>query len=401
MSGLHAVPNLLNETPSERYEARMNELLDFVEEWYGAVDLKALRIVLAACYGHLFTDEKPIWLWAVDPPRAFPQSLGRALGRAAFAPTAGQVAFTLNGQQTAEKSLWVLAGMGGIFHRPPAEIETSLRQLAEIERGKHEWHSRGTELDGCQGPEPFVWNGRVTVIATLQKLDSLQRARAGPLWPMVQNTFVNVRFGDNRLNDLPSNELMDKWRDYHPGQKTRRVSGRRELADEYVSRTLGLLIRNLMDADFRVPSTVLSVSFASLSLLAATVRALRGEGFDATLLLEKSIRLGLLHASMMGKPQCDSEDLSLCSKVLHDAIPPKAMEVIRAIPLDGLFGLDHIRKSCGQNRDKSLPVLNSLEASGCLRLSRGEYSRMGKWSKNPDGQWWTVTPEGQILLTGV
>ena len=339
-----------------------------------------------------------------EPAACFPQALGRALGRAAFAPTAGQIALTLKSQQSAEKSLWVLAGMDGIFHRTTAEIETSLRQLAEIDRGEYEWHPRGIEFDGRQGPEAFVWNGRLTVIATLQKLDPLQRSRCAPLWPICQNTFINVRFGDERNRQRMSAELLDKWRDYRPGKTSTRLKGSTDGADSYVTQTLGLLITNLMDYDFRDRRHVAAVPpgfFAPLTFLADVVATLRGPGFDAETLLSRTNRFAIFHASMMGKQELDAEDQAIARKVLLDAVPPAALEVLRVIPLDGLWTADQIRKACRQTLQKIQPLLHSLSSAGCLRLSEGETRDARRPKKKLDQEWWETTPEGQFLLTGL
>ena len=256
---LALVPNLLNETPAERYEARMNDLLDFMDEWHGAYDQRALRIVLASCYLHLFTSESPIWLWTIDAARKLDSAIGLTLGRLFFCPTAEAITGELS---VKDKSLWVLSQMSGIFHRPPAEIESSLLQLADIERGDQ----------------------RITVIATGRQLDRLQLMRCGPLWPICQNTFVNVRMGSPPKG---TSALQEKWTNFDPATYTHRkyIKHGTQSADEWVVSELRLRLINLFDQDFRRPDRKVSVPsgfFDQLTYLARCCGSeLRGPGFDS------------------------------------------------------------------------------------------------------------------------
>ena len=385
--GLALVPNPLDQSPSDKYESCLNELIDFCEEYWGAFDIKALRIVLAAAYAHQFTSERVPWLWVNSAPRKFPQALGNALGRVLHAPAAGIVAKDLKAQTDREKSLWVLEGQEGIFHRTPAEIEFCLRQLAAIEAGEFEWHSRGIAVDGRQGPaDSFVWTGRITVIAcTNRPLDKLQAERCRPLWPIVQNSFVNVRF--SKMGERQ--DLYEKWKD----------------ADEWVCRKLQRMISNLMDVDFREQdrrTKQLSDSFGQLTFMAQVVAALRGPGFDAESLLSKANQIATAHASMMGKQRSDAEDLVLARKVLLDAIPPSAIQVLKAMPLEGYWTLKQLQTLSRCPPLAVRRVAEQLSQTGSLLFEDGQKMRgkgRRKYPTLPDH--YAVSPElGRALMGG-
>jgi hypothetical protein len=390
--GIALVPNLLNETPADRYEARMNDILNFGDEWWGAYDQKALRIVLATCYLHLFTNEKPVWLWLMQPSTKLDTAIGIALGRLLFCPAAGTIANELKDQTSADRSLWVLAEMSGIFHRPPAEIEVSLRQLADMERGELEWHPRGIELDGRQGPqEPFVWNGRVTVIASAHILDRMQYVRAANTWPICQNTFVNVRMNGAKR----SAELRDKWHRFDPAVDRRGTFKKfgAQSVEEWVVSELRLRLINLFDFDFRNRSHRVSVPpgfFDPLTYLATVVGELRS-GFDQDELLSKGMRVARAHARMMGKPHVDSEDLALSRKILLDAIPPPSIEVLKALPMDGWWTLQQVADSVQTKPQRVESAVRRLLQSGSITGKRG-YLMTAR--KNPTNQrYFRTSPE--------
>jgi hypothetical protein len=372
--GIALVPNLLNETPAERYENRMNDLLDFGDAWWGAYDQRALRIVLASCYGHLFTSDTPIWLWAIDSPRKLDSAIGLTLGRLLFCPTAEAIAEELS---VKDKSLWVISQISGIFHRPPAEIESSLLQLADIERGDQ----------------------RITVIATAKALDRLQLMRCGPLWPICQNTFVNVRMDGGKM----SAELREKWMRFDPNEYRQadrhRVKYSQQSADEWVVSELRLRLINLMDFDFRSPNHEARIPpgfFDPLTYLATVVGALRGSGFDSELILSRGTHLACAHARMTGKTQCDSEDLQLSRKVLLDAIPPPSIEVLKAIPLEGYWTIQQVADASHTTPFRVDAIVSRLCGSGAVTGKRGQLVT----AKNPKTQrWFRTEPElAQALM---
>jgi hypothetical protein len=398
---LSVVPSLLRENSPEKYEEIMNDLLNFMDEWHGQYDQKALRIVLASCFIHLFTNEEPIWIWLNVPARKFDTAIASALGRLIFAPAAGTIANELKGQTSRDKSLWVLARMEGMFHRTPAEIEVSMRQLADMEHGELEWHPRGIELDGRQGPtEPFVWNGRITVIASAAVMNRIQFIRCIPAWPICQNTFVNVRMRCGMM----SAELTDKWCQSSwviPNHRVREYRNPSVSVDEWVVEQLRLRLVNLMDLDSRNPNhrtLVPTGFFDSLTCLATAAGAIRGAGFDQDSLFSRAVRLSCAHARMMGKPQVDSEDLQLGRKVLLDAIPPPSIPILKAIPL----GEDwwHARNLVERSHAKPSRVealIQRLLSSGSLTLTTGR--ALHRW-KEKKTRYFRVTPELGAALLG-
>ena len=379
--GLYAVPNLLNQSPSDRYEERMNDLLAWADENWATYDQRALRLLLSAAFIHCFTEDAPVWIWANMMPPEFETALGQALGKVWWAPPAGKVALELSKQTTTEKSLWVFQRHDAMFHRTLPEIETSLRQLVDVERGEHEWHPRGIALDGRQGPaESFVWTGRVTLVATVRPLDALQAERCGKTWPIAQNSFVNLRMG---------------------GKKSIVPQSVRSPYSESV-RQLRVMILNLMDFDFRNRKYAVTGGFpASLTYLAGIVSALRGAGFDSDSVLRKACRLATGHAAMMAKAALDQEDYSLARKVLLDAIPPGAMEILEAIPLDGYWTVKQLSKRARRIPDKIHRVVQALYTSRALLYSDCS-DKDGRSRRAQAGDYYAATPElSQCLMGGL
>ncbi len=367
------VPDLLHQSPSDRYEQRMDDILEYIEHWFGAVDIKAVRILLAAVFHHVWTEEPTIWIWATCPPRKLDQAIGNALGRLMLCPKPDVIAKELRTQTTAAKSLWCLTGIEGIFHRAPAEVEAALRQLAEISTGVYDW----------EGKEPFGWEGRITVMATTWRpMDRLQIARCQPYWPLVQNVFTNVRFTDMGVSRL------DKLERARAAQDNGAI----------IVKTLRQMVINLMDEDNRDPSWKVKVPvgyFDDLSYLCELVAVLRGPGFDVEVLQERARKLSKSHARMMGKSEVDAEDHSMARKLLLDAVPPAVVEFLKSLPLDGYWTLAQADKFSRQTPTTIRRVIELLSSVRAISVGDGPPQGRRKGVVH-----YAVSPELQRVLMG-
>ena len=367
------VPDILHESPSERYEARMDDILNYIEQWFGAVDIKAVRILLAAVFHNCWTDEPPIWIWATCPPRKLDQAIGHALGRLLLCPKPDVIAKELRTQTTAAKSLWCLTGMEGIFHRAPAEVEAGLRQFAEMSTGMYDW----------DGKEPFGWEGRITVLATTWRpLDRLQIARCHPVWPLVQNVFTAVRFADMGVARLEKLERARAAQDSGP----------------IIVKTLRQMVINLMDEDNRDPLWKVKVPrgyFDDLIYLCELVSCLRGPGYSVELLLQRAQLLAVSHGRMMGKESVDAEDHSIVRKILLDSIPPAVVEFLKALPLDGYWTLPQAYGFARQTPSTIRRVVELLCSVRAVLVGEGPPQGKRKGVVH-----YAVSPELQRVLMG-
>jgi hypothetical protein len=102
---------------------------------------------------------------------------------------------------------------------------------------------------------------------------------------------------------------------------------------------------------------------------------------------------------MMGKSHVDREDEALARKILLDAVPSSALAVLRALPLDGYWTVEQIRKASGQPLPKVQAWIESLRICRAVSLEEGlKTDRDGRRRIQPRADYYTVGPELQRCL---
>lgn len=345
------VPNLIDQPPEEKYEQCFNELIEFLESRYLAIDIKALRILMAAVFEHVFGDGPALPIWMSNAPPLLDQAIGRALGQLLHAPKPYDIAKLLREQTGPDRSLYMLTGIEGIFHQDPGQIEALMRTIAEVSAGELEWNSPRLP--------PFIWNGRVTCIASVWRpLDYIQVDRCLKVWPLVQNAVTAVRF----------EKLANKVYVAAPKDD-------RDVMNQEAVKTLRQMIINLMDVDNRDPRAKVTETAAEvtkrlqLTYLIELVQSVRGAAFDTEHLKHRAVRLATAHARMMGKPATDAEDHSLVRKCLLDSIPPSVLAFLRRVPPDGWWTYGDARKFGKQTKPTTLRLLEALSSAQALLVA--------------------------------
>ncbi len=368
------VQNQIGLKGADRYDALFGELTDFIDLKSGGVDEKALRLMLATLYIHHFTKEPPISLWMRGCPAWMCAALETVCDRQVRGHSAGFLA--VNARATTKPAVFFSRYAEQMFFNINI-ARRALDVMVALTQGHMEWSPLNRKLDqiGTEVTSPFVWDGRVTFLCGAgARMNEYEHKIYRRAWPVAENTFVEVSYD---LIKAPEGRVIDL------------IGEAMEAAP-----TMGRLILNVLDRGFRESHKARKPEglFDSVLWLTRVVAAFRAPGFDPVALGVRAVRLAMAHASMMGKEEADSEDVTLARKVILDAIPEASRKIAAALPLDGYFTHHQISRVAKVRPKESEQALDTLFQNDCVfrTYARGE------------GEMYTVSPEmQQALLIGL
>lgn len=367
---LELVQNQIGLRGVERYESLWNELAETIDRIAGGVDEKALRLLLASLYIHHFTKEPTISLWMPGCPAWLIAALIASMDREVRGHSAGFLA--AGARATRKPAVWVSKYTEQMFFNVQV-ARRALDTLVAIGQGHLEWCTLNRKLDQftMERLDPFVWEGRVTMLccAVCEMAEWHQKIHR-QAWPVAENHFVEVRFD---LHRAPEGRVIDLI-----GEAMRAAP------------TVGRMILNVVDRGFREPHEASKPPgiFDSTLWLTRVAAAFREPGFDPVELGVKAVCLAMAHASLMGKPEADQEEVGLVRKVILNSIPPKSLKVARIFPLDGYFTARNISHMSGVRPKEAQEIIDRLFANECVWRVQSRNNVM-----------YQVSPELQQALT--